>query len=482
MHTRYCALLLVDLVISGCITPTPTSVATELSAITPSPTLSETPTSVHTLTSKPPPTFVIVPTPTALVPPIDKLCPSNREVSLSEMEIDPTLRLVVLPKGQSGEKGFWSIDGATTTPKIIPNTTPQTGWDYVLADISPDGEYLLLRISPQETLALSALRVAPIDGTEQQEIVTFTHEGDRYSGSLMIESADKSHTWPITDVKNVLHVDWEAANRIVLHSQFAGAPSASPLFPVFTLDPATGQGRLMVDTDEGVASWDLGEKHVGNFSIDNKLYELYFNTVYDGFQRRGFEFVLYDRLANESHVGFKWLQNKDWPNLDWVFVLHDIAFWQTDVGKMAIVVRQPYGFDLATNLDIAIITSAEEYDLVMQSVRFPKTGWENITSNWHSRDGSLFNVELLADQQSRWFYVFDIRNMKLKDFCLDIGGSEFFKIHESPDERFVAWNIEFQHGTEGFPGTKEVVILELATGRIARIPDVRLLGWGQAAP
>ena len=152
------------------------------------------------------------------------------------------------------------------------------------------------------------------------------------------------------------------------------------------------------------------------------------------------------------------------------------------------MIIQPYGFDLATGLDFATVMNASDYSEIMKPVLIPPyEGYldeyrsPSLMIRWVSRDGSLFSLEHSSQDSESQFYLFDVRKMALRDYCL-IPRSQGSSIYSSPDGKLLAWSVSTRDATQSNKEAKQILMLEISTGRYARIADFEMLGWGKVAP
>jgi hypothetical protein len=71
--------------------------------------------------------------------------------------------------------------------------------------------------------------------------------------------------------------------------------------------------------------------------------------------------------------------------------------------------------------------------------------------------------------------------MILRDYCF-LPRNEDSSIYTSPDGKFLAWNLNIGDAEHGFQGVKEIIVLELTTGRFARLSGFEILDWSTKQP
>ncbi|HLB49998.1 MAG TPA: hypothetical protein VJL59_23505 [Anaerolineales bacterium] len=456
---------------SACSTSTDsfTSTYAPASAVAPLPTTTETlsPTPINTATT----------TPTPIVPTTEEHCPDQREIALTDLGLDKTTRLLVRPSQRQTQE-VWTISGANPIPQLVSGSQAEAGWFYSFHGVSPDGKWLLFRKShPSDNQEYVWL--ISVDGREKRDVLSFKYE----EGSLYIQPATGEQAWVVSNVDYGPLIYWSAENQITLAAQEINTSSLDPSYPVFTIEPFSLEGRPVFASDE-TAGWNLGFQLGPGYSKGGGAYEIYKGTLGDGSDS---EFFLYDRAHGSSQPVFQWLRNQDWIVWDYA-TLEGFRYWQDESGLETMVIIQPYGFDLATGLDFATVMNASDYSEIMKPVIIPPgEGYldeyrsPNLMIRWVSRDGSLFSLEHSSQDGESQFYLFDLRNMALRDYCL-IPRSQGSSIYSSPDGKLLAWSVSTRDATQGNKEAKQILMLEISTGRYARIADFEMLGWGKVAP
>jgi hypothetical protein len=205
-----------------------------------------------------------------------------------------------------------------------------------------------------------------------------------------------------------------------------------------------------------------------NSSISRTLY-------YDGDH-----WLLYNYRTHSEQVVLQWLEQEDWLYSD-PFIFFTklwIGFDDNLENSADVVILKPYGFDVASNLDFTTFSQATEYMDVMKPIALPGDSFETRLLRWVDDNTIIFDryEPPLVKDQSHFLFSLDISNSILYDYCLDRGNAGFPQI--SPDGRFLAWTV-YTGSSHAVENVREIVILELETGLLAKLPEMELVGWGQ---
>jgi len=137
------------------------------------------------------------------------------------------------------------------------------------------------------------------------------------------------------------------------------------------------------------------------------------------------------------------------------------------------VTGAPEMVELVVNLSPTMLDQGNE---PVWEVQMPGEGWDYSDVRWWSSDSQLIGVvqksgEGIPSASRRQFYVLDTAHWVLYDYCLPKELSPG-RIYSSADERFLAWSAS-KSDVQG------IVVLELATGRRAWLPDLEVIGLGE---
>lgn len=359
-------------------------------------------------------------------PEMIKRCPENREVSLLELGINPNFRLVIMPQGQApGEhptSGLLTISGIDPSPRAIPNTIPKDSWIYDFFQINPSGQWFTFS-KWQE-------------GDKKEHIMISSLDGKRQWDTGLISSTLQSETW------------WTDHEIIV--KEYIPSRSGTHYIPISLINPFTVDIKRLPLLPKNAWWW----KH---FYFNNNHYIVY----YEGYGGPIKEFTLYSYTDNTSKPIFKWLTGKDWVAYD------NYTFYVTD-GNFTVEVEQPYGLDLAVDLSLDEATQETDYDHIMKAIKFPDLLHVGISNEILPGVFELLSGGWVEGTELKW-YIYKYYQSTLIDYCTITGPS-----YVSPDKRFMAITNLYELGSL----KREIIVLDLETGKFARIPGFSAIGWG----
>lgn len=414
----------------------------------------------------------------AQFPETRKYCPENRDVSLSDLSIDPYLAMVVdyqygsfeLHDSSINQNGLYLLSGLESEMIFIPETIPPAGWSYVYKGISADKIWLLLEKTEdwEKLVSVWVTPANPANGHNGREILTIRLDGDFDFFRLNIEPAN-GQSLTVGPMSRSWETRW-LGNKIELAGKYVDSVAIDPQFPYFYIDPFTLNSRIVDITKlyDGVYS------PYGEIDIDGQEFVIYYGNLDDDFQQK--EFILQD-IDNYSKAEiFKWLRNENWIDIN--YLIGRFRIWTSNTGKVNMAIVQDYGFDLGNDIDLQEMINETEYENIMEPVSIaPNSGYLPdghmaflSVASWTSEDGNLFSVYSATEQEN--ILIFDSSEMVLRDYCLNEFEIYPFQLKISPDNRFIAWN--------SFNKDEDKVnlhIMDLETGFISRIDDIRFRDW-----
>lgn len=377
-------------------------------------------------------------------PLVIKVCPTQQEVSLPELGLSPNDRLIVVSYDEPyiySKGSLFTVKATDTTAQPINNTTPTKGElnRFSSVGVSPDGKWVLYERYHQP----------------QDDELT-----------LWISSTDGQQHWELATTPLASRAEWVSNQEIIVTDYY----NREPIIRIFPFSY-----RL-----EKLSHIQGLGKSLAYLVRDSNLYDAYYGVDVDATTGKFVAwFALYDYAAQSKQKIFQWMPTEESPGagpLSSNLIPWGWDIWSTRNG-FTIVVQKTYGFDLVSDLDFAAAAQPKAYTEVMKSVILPDgdADWGVIESFPLLTDSFAFDRFYPKEPGSNKmkFHIFDYQHMVLKDYCLDRGnsaGGDF-----SPDERFFAWTVyEDQGNSKG----KEVAVLNLETGQVARFPHVKLIGWG----
>lgn len=361
--------------------------------------------------------------------------------SLIDLELSVTDRLLL--QANPPPQGVFRI-GLGETSVFIPNTDVEADERVFFQGISPDG--LWMAFSKWDVNSqYSDLWISSIDGDQQWVATVLELETQFYAHWV-----DKEHILISTGVSTLYPENGVVINPI----------------SISLLNPFTKVIQLLPSLPTGVRPLSPVLTPLGN------------NTTY-GFYYANGHFYLYDYVTGQTELVFTWLSELVWsssnPNL-----YGDLQIRMTTANLFDLIVIQPYGLDVALNLSLEQARESSSYQTVMQAIRLPADGLETRFLNWIPGQ-KLIAIERYEPFPSmaitNQFYILDVENQILYDYCLDRGVGSSYLSHfpeASENGQFLAWTFadELNHPLG-------VAVLNLASGRIIHLDGWTLLGWAK---
>jgi hypothetical protein len=421
-----------------------------VSTMTPSPSAVSTSNAIPV--SFPSQTTSSVPTATPplhfFFPKIEKLCPEKREVSIDKIGIDGSIKVIL---SDSKQTGLWSLGAENLLPHLI-QKLPLDKWTSY--SINPDGIMLAYTIWNSDNS--SSAWVYDLENMTQREVLNI-----KYWEGL------------------APYVRWLSQNELLIINSSAGIGGTSPIEIV---DVDTGKS---LDVNR-VDSTPL--EYLGSY-LNNGTYLGLYSSL-DDIDTSYTKFYLYDYFSNKKTLAFPWLQDRIFyypyggTNLQIEF----------DLNKVAMIVEQSYGFDVGIiDKSIEMLTQPKPYNVVMKRL-FANTG-SNFDRLRYSLIGlnSATNTVFLSMSYRDYidttnniadFKVSDIEDaffsldfqkivsaapvdyLVFKDYCFTT--TEYFMRGVSSDGQVAA-----------FSSDKELILMNLETGYLTRLPNWQFIGWAK---
>jgi hypothetical protein len=299
-----------------------------------------------------------------------------------------------------------------------------------------------------------------------ERIIFYDVPDEQVQASVWISSVDGERQWKVSDVDSRTTAGWISNSEIMIQGQLTERESTIPLM---TLNPFTLQTKPLAALPDTV--WFLSF-----FTLDDDAYALYYDPFYQSASGGTTDgFFLYSYRTGQSAMIFRWLDEERWVEPDRFTIYSQIRVIFNDNGLETMIIEKPYGMDLGGRLDLVQLSAEVEYSDVMKPIILPEGGPNMRLSVLAPQIFAIDRYDRFqAEPRSSQFYVLDLTTLTVNDYCLDRG-------HASPvarasiDRRFVAWTVYDLEG--GFQNAKETLVLDLASGRIAKIPGVEFLGW-----
>jgi hypothetical protein len=400
------------------------------------------------------PTEKTTPTPPAEIinPTIVTVCPKNREVPLENIGFDPHLQLLLIPPENDphlpSKDGIWKVSDSNLEPQLIPNTTPTNGRGIYGYETNSNGNWLTY----------------------------YQSETDSYTNTLHITSLDGKNYWDVIALDSSSFFQWINDKEGVI----IGIPNtversgsySEKIMPLLRINPFT----LTIDQLPLLPENSI---YLTYFIDKNEPHSIYYkkgNPSADGFPIFA-DFKLFSYNSNSQQPVFTWLTNNQQVNKSNLMVYS----WYINTNiQFGTVVGKDYGIDMSMNLNPELIKANTSYTATMDSIKIPGNFDSTIAYPLIPENSigiERFNFHSNFNQLSH-SYVLNYGNMILKDYCIN-RENDLTTEDVSPDGKFIAYTF-FDQTSSGSYSTsaKEVIILNLETGNISRIPNWRAIGWG----
>jgi hypothetical protein len=411
---------------------THTNLATKY--LTPTPVITVSPTATKTQ---------VISTPTPMAPDIQIIAPENREVDLADLGLSDTTRLILYYQPSNSLR---IMSGKDIQPQKIPNIDSEAMFSRVnLKHISPDHKWFIYYTFREviDKVVYYDYWISSIDGKNQWIIFP------------RVES--RTHTEWITNDQIELWYRpsrYDCPKRVAVLNPFSGKTLAPPEIPpstmphcIFSLSTNPDHTKLIYRNDI-TGTWNI-----------------------------------FDFKNGKNQTVFPWLSSSDayhlWPRyVRWL------------PSGITYVLPKQESIEFAVDLSPS---SAADINSQWNRILLPSSNkiLDNWFSWWSLGDGLLgFDIvgpdtDLIANRRESLpskFVIFDLRHSILYDYNLDRAKtgnrqkvSDKF-ISASADNRFLAWTI---YEPPDISHPSETVVLERATGRIARIKGFEFFGWGE---
>jgi len=380
----------------------------------------------------------------SIKPSIIQMCTNGSdELPLDQIGLGNNLRLLVYPANQYASGaitgGLWYVSETITKSQIITNTNPTSPWIYQSFIPSPEGHWIKMQRYNEDYSQSAAWIISP-DGLQEWLL----DEGDF---SVVIPSwvSDKEMIGiGVPNPEQYEDVNWEDYN------------------PLFSINPFTLETRNFEP---------LPEKAIfaRYFTIGSESYAIF----HEGHQ------------PYENWGVYNYNDHTILPVLNWLVGREDVNFTNSGISLQQdsnenilfnIYVQRPYGLDIAWNLSLDQISLSQKYEEAMTAISIPGEFSDITIGPWVNENSVVIETMLgnNTDRNLDRFFIFDYENKIMREYCLDDERQP--QIHVSPDGNLLSLTYS---STESIGWTpEEVVILNLETGEITRIPDVGAVGWG----
>lgn len=384
----------------------------------------------------------ILSTPTSITPKIEVIAPEIREVGLSDLELNDSTRLILYYHPSDSLR---IISRQDIRPQRIYNVNSQYIINYGIR-ISPNQKWFIYNIFKEmrEEIAYYDLWISSIDGKEQKIAVSDV----RGSTETRWVTNEQLELWYHPDGARVCPEIELVVNPFTQETFTPPAiPPSSEPHCFFPLSTSPDHSKVIYrNKDDGL--WNIYGFNTGN-----------------------------------SQSVFPWLSQSDsftlWPKyIRWL------------PSGITYVLPNEESIDFAVDLSPS---SAMDIGGKWNKILLPHSNkilWN--TFPWVSLDDGLIGFDMIDAQTNPLdssdetplskFVILDLHNFTLYDYDLDRARtrniqrvSDYF-VQASADNRFLAWTIS---RPPGMGNPIETVVLDRATGQIARIKGFEFFGWGE---
>lgn len=383
--------------------------------------------------------------PSRVEPQVIRICPQDPEVPLAALQLGSAYGLVLRRSSDPPSGVPLLVSASEPSPRPIPIYTVRDGWHLTGYRISPDHRLLELDYESPTGSERSLWYSAP-DGAALRRALTY----DAASQAVSV------------DLHEIVLIGVPPRER------FDGRFPWTERVPLAVFNQDTGQLEELPDLPSG-ALFEFLFIHGGNRYA---LFEAMSGPYYSHY--------LYAYADNTVIPVFQWLRElRGWIPLK-------PGIYRQQDGLFATRVMRSYGFDIAFDLSFEDILADAPYSDVMHPVVLPGgDSTDLLTWPLLQRGSDPFPVfrQSQASPTPSYFYVFDFPTMTLMDYCLDEHFLDAARVAtwvgSSPDQRFIAAVVEYlvDDALGWYFETRESLLLDIGTGRFARLPGFHPVGW-----
>jgi hypothetical protein len=355
-----------------------------------------------------------------LAPSTEKLCPTEPEVALKELGLNPNSQLFIVPSNDE-TRTLWNLLGSDQVLRPFKHTT-FIGNPDSFRGISPNRHWF-----------------------------AFYTKNNSGSYELWISSVGGDQQWIARkNLDRPYLTSWVTDKEMIVFDRQRGdlGPTTA-----FRLDPFSGD---LIPMDQIYLEWNIYA-----FSPDTQ------QVIYlDGMP---LSWNLYDFTTSETRRVFPWASGR-------ATRFYDLAVHWGSSG-VSIAIFGDAGLDLALALPPNSFGNND-----VPKFHLPVGNGRAWYVDWWSADSQKVLLTYGFDDTSvetsslstNFLYLLDATRQKLYDLCLPTENLsiDVSSTYSSADERFLAW-----------PTTKGnafgTIVWEIATGRYAWIPDVKVIGWAE---
>ncbi|MBN2118693.1 MAG: hypothetical protein JW730_19120 [Anaerolineales bacterium] len=383
---------------------------------------------------------------TPIKPEIQIVSPNRREVKLAELGLNDSTSLLLYYQPSNSLR---IISGKDVTPQKIPNIDPGANFTRInLRHISPDHKWFTYYTFKEvkDDLVYHDYWISSINGKNQWIIAPGVSSG-MYAEWVTNEQIELWHYQSRYNCPKRIAILNPFSRETVVPPEAPSSPIPQCVFPLST----NPDGTKTIYYEEGTWTWNIFD----------------FNT---GAKQRVFPWL------SQSEA------SKLWPRyIRWLPSGITLALPNHDSVDFAIDLQPSSASDINGQWNKLLLPSSN----TILNNSFP---WWSLDDGLIGFDMVESDVDLIIDRRESppsKFIILDLRHSILYDYNLDRAKtgdrqkvSDYF-ISASADNRFLAWTI---YEPPDMSYASETVVLERATGRIARIKGFEFFGWGEVEP
>ena len=382
-----------------------------------------------------------------VTPPLVAYCPENQITTLSELGLGNTMRLMLV---NTSSYDLWSMSGEQSQPVKVSNI-PLTADVSSRIWVSPNGQWFVYEGNHYETANGVQLDywISDVEGSQQWLLAPGVAPGV-YPVWVNNDKVEfRSFGRPT-----------ECAQRELAINPFTMETQTLPPLPALRSSQYCAWPGWIFSPDEAQVIYPTsGDPTSGTW-------------------------VIYDFRSGESKAILPWISDVELEHpLDF-----DVKWSQNGLG---FIFLHQGSFETYLNLSASLLDASD-----LESEKFLLPGEVSYNNwRWWSKNSELYSFDLVdksinqldyvlaGDPIPSRFFVFDISERILRDYCLDRGALDGIDgragpIFASSDDRYLAWGIYEPPNARWF--ALGLAILDLETGRVAmlKLPGYDILGWG----
>lgn len=401
-----------------------------------------------------PPSAMATFTPIATVEEVDSIsfetriesnCHSEHYKELSEIGLNKE-NLLLFSKIGDVTGGIWFLTKDSVEPQLIANTNVSNGDHFVYQGVSPDGYFILYYKWRGDDFLNTEVWMSSIESQEQKLLT-------------------------VVDADSYYRANWLSNELVLLTS---GVRPGYPYNGAVSMEYLTME--MLNISDSSVEELPLLPEGAIPLSLTlSPIADETSTTIY--FQDA--QLYLHNFLTGTADPIFSWLNSLRWLRTNPENIYSDLAVQLDENDNFDLLIRQPYGFDFALDIDFKQATnSSTDYATVMKPISLLNDEFEIIPIRWITRKNQLIfwkypTIRQSLDPIEYQLFMIDLDEKIIHDYCVTQAGLKYPQV--SSDGKFLGWTDDDTNSE--FQGT---ILLNLETGEVARLAGWRIQGWGKS--